>query len=137
MFFPVSIDQSQAKHALQQVKSSRELQMHCLPAFFLSGFPKCGTSSLYMTIIQHPQVAKSNCKECGLWSRFVRAHRVDSYIRTFVLWYLSLFSQATQTIESNQPSMTFDASVTYNQYSSNEYCVLPVLLKRVLPEAKF
>ena len=134
--FPASIDQSQAKYALQ-VKSSRERQMHCLPAFFLSGFPKCGTSSLYMTIIQHPQVAKSNCKECGFWSRFVSAHRVDSHIRIFVLWYLGLFSQATQTIESNRPSITLDASVTYNQYLSNDYCVLPVLLKRVLPEAKF
>ena len=107
------------------------------PAFFLSGFPKCGTSSLYMTIIQHPQVAKSRSKECRFWSTFVSAHRVDSHIRTFVLWYLSLFSQSTQTIESNRPSMTFGASVTYNQYLSNEYCVLPVLLKRVLPEAKF
>ena len=135
--FPGSIDPSQAKYALQKVKSSSERQLHCLPAFFLSGFPKCGTTSFYKMILQHPLVAKSKCKECGFWSRLVSEHNTDSRVRMFVLWYLSLFSQATQTIESNRLSITLDASITYSQYLSNDYCVLPVLLKRVLPEAKF
>ena len=135
--FPASVDPSQAKRALQQVKSSSERQLHCLPAFFLSGFPKCGTTSLDAMIRQHPQVARSRCKECGFWSRLVSEHNIESHTRILVLWYLSLFSQSAQKIESSQQSITWDASITYNLYLSNDYCVLPVLLKRVLPEAKF
>ena len=135
--FPGSIDLSQAKHVLQQLKNSSEGQLHCLPAFFLSGFPKCGTTSLHQMILQHPLVAKSSCKECGFWSRLVSDHSLGSHVRIFVLWYLSLFSQSTETIQSNRLSITLDASITYNQYLSNDYCVLPVLLTRVLPEAKF
>ena len=135
--FPVSIDPSQEKHALQQVKNSSEQHLHCLPAFFLSGFFKCATTTLYTMISQHPLVALSKCKECGFWSTFVSEERTYLHKRIQVLWYLSIFSQSIQTIESNRLSITLDATIAYNQYLSNDYCVLPVLLKRVLPKAKF
>ena len=134
--FPVSIDPSQEGPALEQLKTSSKRYLHCLPAFFLSGFPRCASTALYRMIIEHPLVAHTGCKACGFWSRIVSQLSSDNYKRIYSLWYFNLFSQSMQANESNRLSITFDAS-PYNQYLSDDYCVLPVLLKRVLPEAKF
>ena len=57
--------------AEQVLKSFGESHLYCLPAFFLSAFPKCATSTLHAMITQHPMVATNRCKENWFWNRFI------------------------------------------------------------------
>ncbi|WP_305908383.1 sulfotransferase [Methylomarinum sp. Ch1-1] len=41
-----------------------------IPDFFIMGFPKCGTTSLYNYLIQHPEVMKADGKEQWYFSTF-------------------------------------------------------------------
>jgi N-acetylgalactosamine 4-sulfate 6-O-sulfotransferase len=44
-------------------------RMRCLPAFFLGGFPKCGTTDLYRRLGSHPGIYASKVKEPHWWAR--------------------------------------------------------------------
>ena len=127
----------QAKQIIKQVKTSATRHIYCLPAFFLPGFPKCATTTLHQMIIKHPLVAQSRCKECRFWSEFVDQRGTQPEKKIHSLWYLEIFSQSKQTIESNPLSITLDATPLYTHSLGENFCVLPVLLMRVLPEAKF
>ena len=136
--FPKFNDTVQAKQILNQVKTSGTRHvMHCLPAFFIPGFPKCATTTLHRMVIKHPQVARSRCKECHFWSEFVSQSGTQLRKRIYPLWYLEVFSRAKHTIESNPQSITLDATPLYTHSWGEKFCVLPILLKRMLPEAKF
>ena len=39
---------------LNQVEKSSERHLYCLPAYFLIGFLKCATTTLYKMIVRHP-----------------------------------------------------------------------------------
>ena len=130
-------DQSLAENVLRQAKTSGEKHLYCLPTFFIPGFPKCATTTLYRTIIQHPLVAKSRCKECWFWKRFVNEIGTDRDKQIHPLWYLNMLSYSVPSIESNPQSITLDATPTYAHAFRKNFCVAPTLLKRVLPEAKF
>ena len=128
---------SLTKQVLKQVMNSSKERLYCLPAFFLSGFPKCATTTLHHQIIKHPLVAQTRCKECGFWTQVVNGKHSDIENRARTLWYIDIFSQSIDVIESNPQSIMLDASVTYTHTLGRMYYVLPVLFMRVLPEAKF
>ena len=135
--FPKFNDTAQAGQFLQQVKTSGTRHMYCLPAFFVPGFPKCATTTLFRMLIKHPQVARPSCKESYFWSEFVSQSGRQLEKRIYPLWYLEVFSQAKQTIESNPQSIALDATPMYTHSLGENFCVVPILLKRMLPEAKF
>ena len=135
--FQASNNLSLTNQALEQVKNSSKVYLHCLPAYFLPGFPKCATTTLHEKIIKHPLVAQTRCKECGFWTKIVNGKDTDIDKRARTLWYIDIFSQSIQVIESNPQSIMLDASVTYTHSSGKMFCILPVLLMRVLPEARF
>lgn len=43
-----------------------------LPSFYIAGFPKCGTTSLYGYLIQHPQIMEADGKEQWYFSTYPR-----------------------------------------------------------------
>ena len=135
--FPELNDTLRARQILKQVKTSDTQHMYCLPALFVPGFPKCATTTLHRMIIKHPLVAQIRCKECRFWSEFVSQEGTQLGKRIQPLWYLQLFSQSKHTIESNPLSITLDATPLYMQSLLKNFCILPLLLKRVIPEAKF
>ena len=134
---PHQNNQSLAENVLRQARTSSERHLYCLPSFFVPGFPKCATSALFKTIIQHPLVAASRCKEGKFWKRFVIERGTDLDIQIRPLWYLNMLFHAVPYIESNPLSITLDASSTYAHSYHEGFCLVPTLLKRVLPEAKF
>jgi hypothetical protein len=56
--------------------------LRTLPDFLLMGFPKCGTTSLYMYLTQHPQIAAAFEKE----TRYFNYHQTWG-----LLWYRANF----------------------------------------------
>ena len=41
----------------------------CLPYFYLAGFPKCGTTDLYLHMTQHHHIIPTVVKEPHWWTR--------------------------------------------------------------------
>lgn len=135
-------DNSQnVKKYIAEFQQSREMQLYCLPAFYLAGFAKCGTTTLYQLLLQHPQIAPPNQKEGQFWQTFMELGKTDIEKQWQTLWYLTHFSEASRAISrSTQQYLTFDASThTIDRYipSDNEICLLPSLVLNVLPGAKF
>ena len=135
---PSFYDPSVAQQVVQQAENSSKRHLYCLPSFFLSGFPKCASSTLYMMIVKHPRISKPRCKENHFWVQFISQQGTDLDKKVQILQYLQIFSVPLSKIESNPRKITLDASVSYHLWNSeSDYCVLPTLLRRVLPEAKF
>ena len=135
---PLFYDLSLAQHVIKQTKMSSARHLYCLPSFFLSGFPKCASSTLYRMIVKHPRISGPRCKENHFWSQFTSQQGTDLDKKVQILQYLRLFSVPILNIESNPQKITLDASVSCHIWNSeSDYCVLPLLLTRVLPEAVF
>ena len=135
---PLSYHLSLAQRVVGEAELSSLRHLYCLPSFFLSGFPKCASSTLYTMIVRHPQISKPRCKENHFWAQFVNQKGTDLGKKVQILHYLRLFSVPVSNIESNPRTITLDASVSYHIWNTeSDYCVLPNLLMRVLPEAKF
>lgn len=102
-------------------KREKRWQERALPDFIIIGGMKCGTSSLYTYLGQHPYIFKSNYKELRYFSH-------DEYYSKGEKWYRSHFP-----IKKKMPdnSLTFEASVDY--LSSSE---APERLKNLLPNIK-
>ena len=62
-----------------------------LPTFVVIGAMKCGTTSLYRYLQQHPEICMSRTKEPNF---FVREKNYDKGIE----WYQSLFEASGQRI---------------------------------------
>ena len=137
---PLSYNPSLEKLAIKLAKNSHvnEMYLHCLPSFFVSGFSKCASTTLHRMIIQHPQIAEPKCKENNFWQRFVNQQGTDLDKKMQILQYLNHFSSSISKIESDPQKIAFDASIGYlASGTDSDFCVLPNLLMRVLPRAKF
>ena len=124
-------------------RTKDNVSLYCLPAFFLAGFSKCATTTLFHMIKQHPDIAPPTCKEGEFWPVFIeRGGNRESKVKEIV-WYLSHFSSPTKIIQSRPQAITLDASShTLTGYISKkisdfEIGLAPSMIKHVLPNAKF
>jgi len=69
-------------------------QLTCMPYFFIGGFPKCGTTDLFVKLIRHPEIIKGRNKEPHWWTR------QRSYGITFK-FYTDYFVNATEVINDS------------------------------------
>ena len=135
---PLSYIPSLAKDIVEQAMAIGKRHLYCLPSFFLSGFPKCASTTLYTMILKHPKIATPRCKETHFWAQFVNQQGTDLDKKMQILQYMDYFSPSVRIIQSKPGKITLDASVGYHTWNTEfDYCVLPTLLRRVLPEAKF
>ena len=117
-------------------------KVFCLPAVYMPGFPKCGTTTLYNQLTSHPDIAKSRSKEGQFWGNLVVAPNMF-YRDLEVLLYTYRFMGPAQRIsKANDLKVTIDAS-THTVYDSanlgdaaKDMCLIPYLLHRVLPNTK-
>ena len=114
----------------------------CLPAIFLIGFPKSGTTQLYKYIEQHPLIAKPRDKEGQFWRELVQTNSIH-YKELHVLLYLFHFFDASKRIRLNPTKVTIDASASTVFASSRPYveiekdmCILPAILHKMLPKSR-
>ena len=110
----------------------------CLPAFFLAGFPKCGTTTLHTMLSEHPMIAQPYRKEPHWWTRIPLNNMNQKHLRLAVIFYLQYFKIAP----SSHGLLTYDASQS-TLWDSNflvndsDYCAMPAAVSHILPHAKF
>ena len=117
-------------------------EVFCLPAVYMPGFPKCGTTSLYNQLASHPDFVKAIDKEGQFWGHFVTT-KDPFYINLQVLLYTYRFKGFAKKIsQSLHRKVTMDASTKTVYDSANlgdatkDMCLIPYLLHRVLPNTK-
>lgn len=138
----------------------------CLPAVFLAGFAKSGTTTLYNYLITHPLLRKPAQKEGHFWRSLLSIPMNHTNKQMQVLWYMQHFSKAAQYIQSHSQALTIDASAStlwfpnpligdsyfydrgdhktrvktlnpINYESRQDLCFLPSAIHSVLPNSKF
>ena len=121
-----------------------ESSLLCMPYFFLAGFTKCGTTTLHSVLINHKDVEEAAFKEQQWWTRspLAREGMRPEFYQHAVMMYLLHFFHASQEISRHRNHIVFDASPS-TLWDSNffeggqDYCAMPAVLSRVLPNAKF
>ena len=119
----------------------------CLPSFFIAGFPKSATTSLDAAFRKHPQIIGPQAKEPHWWTRVrnLTLLSVDQdYARLSLYTYLLTFKSLAGSLSSSlgMGLITYDGSQS-TLWDSNffvghqDYCAMPAVLSRVLPNAKF
>jgi hypothetical protein len=118
------------------------------PSFFIIGERKCGTSSLYRYLLEHPQVLPGQRKEMQFFtegSAYVEAN-IDSYLARFP----SVSATASERLhwpELDKEGKLFEEEIEFPRQEGVHYRtgeasadtfaeVDPALLRRYLPEAK-
>ena len=117
----------------------------CLPAFYLAGFSKCGTSTLYELITAHPDIASPHIKEGHFWNSFMMDDEQYVYPALKSYYYLFHFAEAAKRIKKDPQTITLDASPTTIYITSrqiplladSDICIFPRIISTVLPNAKY
>ena len=123
-------------------KPNESKTLHCLPYFYIAGFPRSGTTALYSLISRHPQFTKPAHKEVHWLTRGKFNPVLPENLKS-VMRYIYHFQHATREIEQNANLVTCDASAStlWHEffYSPNKIfgCETPLLLSHVLPDAKY
>ena len=120
-------------------------RLYCLPKFYLAGFRKTGTTSLYEYITQHEDAVKPVTKEGQFWHVFTHGeHESRAAKRLQILWYLKHFSYAAEHIEKFPAAVTIDASVStlrsngkLSLAKDEDICLIPSLVSSVYPQSRF
>ncbi len=120
-----SVRQAQTSTARARMVLLR-LSGYVLPDFLLIGAQKCGTTSLYSYLAEHPCIHSATVKEVGYF---------DRYYRRGLDWYRSQFPSRLrkhyERVVRRRPFFTGEAS--------SGYLLNPIALRRiaeVLPEVK-
>jgi N-acetylgalactosamine 4-sulfate 6-O-sulfotransferase len=129
-------------------KNNKTSAIQCLPAFYIIGFPKCGTTNLYVHLAKHPQVTGDKFeKERGWWDRFMHhedRETFDSYITRFQ----AAATNETYLLGDGTPSYIYRYDIIATKCSNKlmkettvqalrNYAVNPVhLIAQYTPQAK-
>ncbi|KAL7556115.1 hypothetical protein ACA910_020198 [Epithemia clementina (nom. ined.)] len=102
---------------LTRTSTDDDVRGLCRPGFVILGAGKCGTSSLYHYLVDHPRVLPAQEKQI---------HYFKYYARRSMNWYLSHFPTAVAFLSSGA-LMTGEASPGYLPYPD----VAPLLARRM------
>ena len=124
----------QEHRRLQSLSSSIYLKycsltgfLHVLPNFLIIGFVKCGTTSLYEYLIQHPSVYAPTGKEIDYFDRF---HKRGNN------WYKNKFPlQIQKFLIKNFYKKNFVTGEATPRYIEHPHALKRI--KKTLPNAKF
>ena len=117
-------------------------RLNCLPSFFLAGFPKCASTTVHDALRKHPQIVPLVKKEPHYWARGLRLSRTEYISASFMAYILSFKQLSTRLAASPMDLITYDGSQSTLWdsdffYKGQEYCAMPAVISRVLPNAKF
>lgn len=138
-------DESISLNSLLQFKKQNESKiLHCLPYFFIAGFPRSGTTALYNLISHHPQFAEPLHKEVHWFTHTQFDPTFPNNLKS-VLKYINHFNRVAEKIKQNPNFVTCDASAStlWNgffhlpQQMLPFECEVPLLLSNILPNAKY
>jgi len=121
---------------IYQKTAKSRTEIACLPAVFLAGMPKCGTSDLWSSLTEHPLLIRGRSKEPHYWSRFFHDSSTLYYSRK-----LNSSAVLQEGIEvsgqCHHNSLTVDGSAsTFWDSRKRGSEMIPQIIHRVLPNAK-
>jgi len=124
-------------------KHNESRTLHCLPYFYIVGFPRSGTTTLFDILTNHPQFAGPNHKEIHWLTHHTFELTFPENLKS-VLRYIYHFDHAAERIHGNPKIVTCDASVStmwdnfvHLSPTKTFGCEVPLLLSRILPNAKY
>ena len=109
--------------------------IHCLPYFFIPGFPKCGTTSLHFILNHHPQLAPPSRKEVHMLSIAPLNNFTSDLLKARTIVYLGYF----ETAGVRPDAITYDSSpsLLFRSPFNDDYCLNAAIVSRLVPNAKF
>ena len=125
--------------------------LHCMPYMYLLGYPKCGTTSLYHYLKNHPEFAKMTTRGCG-WIGLHTSGLVEKYPANVksVFHLINHFYLASRQIELSNTDHHVNSKIIvdfspasswrqsgFEQYMNGSMCDPPLLLREMQPNAKF
>ena len=122
---------------------SKNESLMCLPAFFLAGFPKGGTTTLNSILFEHNMISRPSRKETQWWARMPLKNMEQDYLLVGFTRYLDYYyGQANSVIREQPQILTYDASQStlwdsHFLIDNQDYCAMPIVLSHILPSAKF
>ena len=120
-----------------------EGSLMCLPAFFVAGFPKSGTTTLHSVLLKNEMILDGLPKEPHWWTRMPLDYKDPNYLRLATLLYIQYYyNPANSQINKNPQLLAYDGSQS-RLYDSNfsvdneDYCAMPIAVSHILPSVKF
>lgn len=127
-----------------RVGDSRKGLLLCLPYFFLAGFPKSATTTVHEALRKLPQVAAPQGKEPHWWTRVLGLSDSlqDLNIEQLHIAFMAYTRFFGGRKEWSADTITYDGSQSTLWdsnflYKGQDYCAMPAVMSRVLPDAKF
>ena len=130
--------------------TQRAEELVCLPYFFLAGFPKCATTTVHDAIGTHKDIMQSSEKEPHFWPRNIDAKSFSVEYASITFMTYTLYFKNLSRLLAAPPNSTVRplGFITYDSsqstlwdsnffYKGQEYCAMPAVISRVLPNAKF
>ena len=115
----------------------------CLPAFFVAGFPKSGTTTLHTVLHGHKEIAVAK-KEPHWWTRAPLVKGTNpNYLRLTTLYYIQrYYNLANSEVQEDHQLLIYDASQStlwdsIFHVDNQDYCAMPIAVSHILPSAKF
>lgn len=134
-------------------ENSNDTSLLCLPYFFLAGFPKSATTTIHEALARHPQIIEPSEKEPHWWTRVLslsKSRAFDAkYFSIAFITYTFFFDEISSELadaykspDGPDPLITYDASQSTLwdsnfYYKGQDYCAMPAVISRVLPNTKF
>ena len=134
--------------------STNRTKVLCLPYFFLAGFPKSASTTLHHVLSELPGVVAPEGKEPHWWTRVLslsNSKKFDpEYIPIAFMAYIYFFDTISSRLDKkpNQAKTDVMNLITYDGsqctlwdsnffYRDQDFCAMPAVMSRVLPNAKF
>ena len=122
------------------VKREALWSLSCLPAFFLMGYPKCGTTELFNILSLHSQFAKPYNKEPHWWTNSKDINNLKSEFARYIKW----FNFPAREIKTAPNKITADCSastVWKHLFNSDPdqfpHYSIPYIFSKIFPHAKY
>ena len=128
------------RQILVSPREGERTTLRCLPAFFLAGFPKSGTTTLHRALYRHRTISQPAEKEPHWWTRVPLGNEDQDYLRLATVHYLLYFSDYSVRRDHNllfydgSQSLLWDSNFSVK---NQDQCAMPVALSHILPAAKF
>ena len=134
-----NLTQERSRSVIASIQAETiERRLVCLPSVFMPGFPKCGSTSLFNTLVHHPLVEDTEMKETHFFTRFPFQNDDDiDYLS--ILTYLRNFDQLGNCSKTNHTCLSIDGSqsLLWDTRTSTFLDEVPLLVNHIFPRPKF
>lgn len=128
---------SDAVQGIKEItRESNPPTLTCLPAYYILGFPKCGSTYLYEILSKHPSIRSAREKEPHFWTKFpFQNHVYDQY--SFLTYLANFNGHGPINTRGDISVIDGSQSTMWSTEHASDLCAVPRLLRETTPTAKF